>query len=296
MQRIGYYTFRGAVWMFSLIPFWLMYRLADIVYFFLYYVVPYRKEVVMTNLKNSFPEKIEAERIRIAKASYRNMADILLETIKGFSISKAEVKKRFVFTNPELINNLTEHNGSVIFMTAHYANWEWCALSFSLFMDAKIVGIYKPLSNKFIDQYVLGERTKFGIELMDMNRIKWAFKKAILPKCGFTFVSDQTTSSKQTHWLKFLHQDTACPRGADKYAHLTNLPVYFLDMDRVKRGYYTVRFELLCQKPSEVPEGAITKIFMDRLEQKLIKKPDNWLWSHKRWKLKKEEGVGLWIN
>jgi Kdo2-lipid IVA lauroyltransferase/acyltransferase len=285
MQYIGYFGFRLVVFVFSLIPFWLLYLLADGIYFLLYRVFSYRIKVVRGNLERSFPEKSIEEIRFIERASYRNLADVLVEGIKGFGMSEATMRKRYVFLNPELLNNRQDKGGNSIAMGMHYGNWEWGVFSFQIYIKSLIVGYYKPLTNKIIDNYVYQKRAASGIELTSIKKTAWSFEHFKDRRSCYVFVSDQSPSTHETTWVKFLNQDTACLYGADKYARQTNFPVYFLDMHRVKRGYYTVKIELICENPGELAEGDITRMYMTRLEQKIVAQPNDWLWSHKRWKL-----------
>jgi len=293
MKKMSYYFFRATVILFSLVPFWLLYKLSDFVAFILRRVVGYRLKVVRMNLKNSFPEKSETELRRIERASYLNLSDIMLETIKGFSMSGAEIKRRFVFTTPNAFDALMENKVSCIMVAAHYANWEWGALSFPQYVSIPLLGFYKPLSNPYTDRYAHKNRSSLGVIMVSIKDTAGVFQKYKNTQSAFVLLSDQSPSTHRTHWLRFLNQDTACLKGADKYGHLTNLPVYYVDQDRVARGHYVFGAELLCENPAQLPEGEVTRLFMQRLEQKLIKNPDNWLWSHKRWKLKLPENTAI---
>jgi Kdo2-lipid IVA lauroyltransferase/acyltransferase len=288
MQYIGYIVFRFTVFIFSLIPFRLLYVLSDGMAWLFFKVVKYRGKVVYSNLKNSFPDKTPAEINEIARKFYTNFADILLESIKGFSMSEKTMADRYRFLNPEVIHNDICANGNTIMMAAHYTNWEWGAIIYKhWFEQQRMVGFYKPLSNKYIEKYGLASRGQFGTTLIDIGHTAWAFDAFKNEATGYILVSDQSTYSEKSHWVTFLNQDTLCPHGGDKYAHLFNYPVYFVDIQREKRGYYTVHFELLAGNPTELPEGEVTNRFMAHLEKIILAKPQDWLWSHKRWKVKK---------
>jgi Kdo2-lipid IVA lauroyltransferase/acyltransferase len=290
MQYIGYLAFRFIVFIFSLIPFNALYRLSNGLAWLFFKVVKYRHKVVYSNLRNSFPEKNESEINEIARKFYLNMADILLESIKGFSVKEAEMAKRYVFINPELVQDDKTANGNSIMMAGHYTNWEWGAIILGYYLKQRtVVGFYKPLANRFIEKYTFKKRGKSGTELVDIGRTAWAFDNFKNQPTSYVLVSDQSTYSQNGQWVTFLNQDTICPHGGDKYAHLYNFPVYFIEMMRVKRGYYEVTFEKLVDNPAQLAEGEITRLFMKRLEQTILKKPEDWLWSHKRWKVKREE-------
>lgn len=288
MQYLGYLAFRFLVFIFSLIPFGLMYKLSDGLAWLFFKVIKYRHRVVFTNLRNSFPEKSKAEIQEIARKFYFNMTDILLESIKGFSVSEKEMAERYKFTNPELVQNDNSAGGNSIMMAGHYTNWEWGAIILGHFFDKRtVIGFYKPLANRFIEKYAKNKRSKSGTVLVDIGNTAAAFEQYKNQPSSYVLVSDQSTYSPKAHWVTFLNQDTACPYGGDKYAHSYNYPVYFIEMQRVKRGYYITILEKLVDDPSKTLDGEITQIFMKKLEEVIQKKPEDWLWSHKRWKVRK---------
>jgi Kdo2-lipid IVA lauroyltransferase/acyltransferase len=287
MQYIGYLAFRFVVFIFSMLPFSALYRLSNGVAWLLFKVVGYRKKVVFKQLRDSFPDKSSAEINRIAWDSYRNLSDIILESFKGFSMTKADFNERYIFINPQLVHDATELGGNSIHMGAHFSNWEWGVISVPLFVKRHIVGMYKPLSNKYIEKYGRNQRGQFGIELVPIGETSAAFERLKGTPTAFFFLSDQNTNSDKAHWVTFFNQDTACPYGGDKYARQYNYPVYYLEMQRVKRGYYQASFEKMAENARILPDEEVTRRFMVRLEKTILSKPENWLWSHKRWKKKR---------
>jgi Kdo2-lipid IVA lauroyltransferase/acyltransferase len=287
MKYIGYLFFRFITFLFGLMPFRMMYALSDFTAFMLHKVVKYRHNVIYDNLRNSFPERSVAEITQLAEGAYQNLADITLEGIKCFTMSEETIRKRYVFTNPSVLNDSNRAGGNSIVMAAHYGNWEWGTVGFPLYVKRCVVGFYKPLSNKYIDAYGRDSRGNTGLELVSIGKTAWAFEEfRDRPSC-YILVSDQNPATNNTHWVKFLNQDTACLYGGDKYARMYDYPVYFTVIERIKRGYYTVTLEELVMNPVETPPEKITQIFMNRLEKQIITKPQDWLWSHKRWKIKK---------
>ena len=244
----------------------------------------------MMNLRNSFPEKSDTEIEDICRKSYTNLSDIILESFKGLSMSEKELKERFKILNPEIVNQETRAGGFSIQVAAHYANWEWGVLAYSLFIDRRNICFYKPLSNKYIDSYFRKQHSSTSLILASIKNTAQTFKDSInsykIPST-FLLVSDQSPTSSKSHWVKFLNQDTACLHGADEYARLYNLPVYYIDIQRSSRGFYIVNLKLLTAEPRTfLPEG-ITQLFMSELETIIRNKPEDWLWSHKRWKMKR---------
>jgi Kdo2-lipid IVA lauroyltransferase/acyltransferase len=287
MKYIGYLFFRFITFLFALMPFRVMYVLSDFTAFMLSKVVKYRHKVIYDNLQKSFPEKSPSEIDDIAKGAYRNLADITLEGIKCFSMSEDTIRKRYVFTNPEMLNESNRAGGNSIVMAAHYGNWEWGTVGFPLFIKKCVVGFYKPLSNPYIDAYGRKSRGNTGLELVSIGKTAWAFEEYKNIPATYVLVSDQNPANNNAHWVKFLNQDTACLYGGDKYARLYNYPVYYIEIKRIKRGYYNITLEELAMNPTETAPEDITKMFMNRLEKQILNKPQDWLWSHKRWKIKR---------
>ena len=158
-------------------------------------------------------------------------------------MSETTMAQRYRFINPEVVEKDTHNGGNTIMLAAHYTNWEWGATIYKhWFKQQRMVGFYKPLNNKYIEQYGLKSRGQFGTTLVDIGRTAWAFEAFKNEPSGYIFVSDQSTYSDKSHWVKFLNQDTICPHGGDKYAHLYNYPVYFVNIQREKRGFYTLTF------------------------------------------------------
>jgi len=290
MQIVGYYFFRIIIFIFKLMPFAIVYLLSDFLFVLFYYVFGYRKKVIYGNLKKSFPDKTDKEINKIAKAAYKNLADITIEGIKGFSMSKTELVKRYKVTNPEILDKYFEQGRSVIGIGSHYANWEWGVLCFSLQFKHKSIGIYKPLSNKYIDTYIRKTRAAWGMNLESIKRTNDTFEKNKNTASLYFLVADQSPSNiVSAYWIDFLNQDTACLHGPENYAKQYNLPIVYGNVTRIKRGFYTVELIELFEESKNTEDAQITKKFMGVLENIIKEKPENWLWSHKRWKKKRSE-------
>jgi KDO2-lipid IV(A) lauroyltransferase len=187
-----------------------------------------------------------------------------------------------------VVNRYHENGQSVIIALGHYGNWEWGTQVVGSVFTHKLVTFYKPLTNRYVDKFTYKLRAKRNMELASIYEVKFFFRSDKGESKAFFLVSDQSPgNAKKAIWLKFLNQDTACLRGVETYAKLFNLPVIFMDVQRVRRGYYTVGMEVICDKPSETLLGEITEMYMNKLEDIIIRKPENWLWSHRRWKLKR---------
>ena len=271
----------------SVLPYPLLYLISDIIFLIMYRVIGYRKEVVFTNLRNSFPNKSKQELNKIISDFYCHLCDIIMESVKGFTISEKQLRKRLIIKNPEFSNYFADKGQSIIFVGGHYNNWEICAQAFAMYSNHKCIGIYKPLSNAFINDKIYTSRSKYGMHLISMKQTKKSFEDGDEPK-AIVFGSDQNPANpKRAHWMQFLNQDTSVLFGVERYAKEYNWPVVFVSISKVKRGYYEVEYSLITDKPTEQPHGKITEDFTKRLEKDIINQPEYWLWSHKRWKHKR---------
>lgn len=286
MNLIITFFFLFFVFLFGLIPFPLLYLFSDFIRFILQRVVGYRKEVITKNLKASFPDASEEEFKKMVSDVYRNLADVTVEGIKAFSMTPSQVRKRHRIVNPELIDTFLDQGKSVIAVPAHFNNWEWGSLSPGLFTKYPIIALYKPLSNKYIDRFVKWSRSKFGTTLASIYKTGLLFERNANKPSIYIMAADQSpTNAKKSIWVQFMNRDTAFLHGPEKYAQLYNMPVLYGDVQRVKRGYYTLEISVLAENPLELPEGEITKRYANKLEELIRKNPGSWLWSHRRWKL-----------
>ncbi|MEJ8756168.1 lysophospholipid acyltransferase family protein [Pontibacter sp. H259] len=272
----------------SLLPLPVLYLLADALYFLVYYVVGYRKKVVLSNLRNSFPEKPEAEIQSIAKAFYRQFADIVVEILKLRSMNSAEMERRICFANQEVLDNFVKSGTPVITMGSHSCNWEWVLSAGAVQFDFPAEGVYKPLNNPFFEDFMLRTRSRLGARLIKMKDTLRDFAANRNVSRVIAMLSDQTPlKSEITFWTTFLNQDTPFYEGAEKLAKKFKYPVLFLDIKRTKRGHYTLTFEVISDGTSDtVP---ITELFAQKLEAAIRRAPANYLWTHKRWKHKRPQ-------
>jgi len=272
---------------FWLVPFFVLYLFSDLIYVFLYYVFGYRKKVVIQNLSQSFPELKKKELRRLVRLSYKNLTDILVEGLKGFTMTDKQVFNRHKVLNPEIIEPFTKEGKSIIAVPAHYGNWEWGALSPGLFFKGyNIIGFYKPLNNPYIDKYMKKNRGRTGTKLASIYKTAETFKNQHGTPTIFIMAADQSPSNKnKAYWVDFLGRETAFLHGPERHARNNNLPVVYVDVQRVKRGYYELELTVLAENPSQMEDGEITQRYAGKLESVICKQPENWLWSHKRWKL-----------
>lgn len=276
----------------ALLPMRCLYVLSDLLFYPLYYVVRYRRELVFQNLSRSFPEKSKNEIILLEHQFYHHFCDYIVETIKLMHISDKEIKKRMKFINPGLLQQYLDQGKPCLAMLGHYGNWEWIP-SISLWFSGQVEfsQIYRPLKDKWFDHFLLQLRSRFhsvGIPKQDTLRAIIRYKSdGQLFVTGF--MADQTPSPANIHhWITFLNQDTPVLTGVEKIARKIDCVVIYLDVSKVKRGYYEVEFRLISDAPRQTEEFEITDKYMAAMEATILRTPQYWLWTHKRWKHKRE--------
>jgi Kdo2-lipid IVA lauroyltransferase/acyltransferase len=273
----------------SFLPFRVIYLLSDIAFVFVYYLIGYRKKVVMLNLSNSFPDKQPDELRRIQKAFYRHLCDLMFESLKNLTISKRSIKKRFVLKNLDLIQRYYERNKSIIVYLGHCGNWEWLA-AMALFVPHQMVAFYQPLSNKIFDKLIKTSRERFGLIAVKSSQGYKALadfnNKGILT-CTLALGDQSPPGQSSKHWVTFLNQETAFLTGVDRIAKKMDMVVLFPLFRKKSRGHYEVEFELIQDDMEKIDSFQIIDKYVKRLESAIILDPSLWLWSHRRWKLKR---------
>ncbi|MBX7093581.1 MAG: lysophospholipid acyltransferase family protein [Flavobacteriales bacterium] len=289
MKALVFYLSLPLLYLISLLPYPLFYGLCDGIFFLVYHVFGYRKQVVRTNLKNAFPEKSEKERRKIERMYFRYLVDLMLETFKTLTISKKSALKKCEAT-PEAVKLFNEYHDkgqSVIIVMGHYGNWEWAGNTFSLSCKSPLYIIYHPLRNPYFDRLMYKMRTRFGNRLYPM---KEAFKGMVANRKEVNvtaFIADQTPSPENAYWTTFLHQDTPVFWGTERLACKLDYPIVYITIDRYKRGRYRIHAKKMIEKPSLTREGEISEMHTRLLEEDIRRRPEIWLWSHKRWKHKR---------
>lgn len=283
------------MWLLALLPFRAIYILSDGLYFLLRYVVHYRRRIIRRNLRNAFPEKPEDELGEIEHKFYHYICDYMLEEIKMLSISFDELCRRMEYDNKEVFLEMIEKHGGIVLLIPHYANFEWIIGMGGIMQPGDIpVQIYKPLRNKYIDEMFKHIRSRFG----GYNVQKHATAREVIKlrrkgkRLAVGLITDQSPNRNEAHyWTSFLNQDTVFMDGAERIAKRMNFPVFYCELQRVGRGYCKVFFDLMTETPEQAADGEITELFARRLEQTISREPAYWFWSHKRWKLKREDVV-----
>lgn len=295
-MSITYYLVNGCWYLLSWLPLCVLYLFSDCIYYLLYYCIRYRRKVVRKNLVNSFPEKSLKEIIAIEKGFYAWFCDYVVETIKLRTMSAEELQKRMVFEGLETVYADMEKNNQTFCFAylGHYCNWEWVS-TLPLWTKDKLgcAQIYHPLENEAFNTLFVNLRGRFGSESISMSetlrriiQLKNEKKKTLIG-----FLADQTPMWNSIHlWMDFLSQETPVFTGTERIAKQVNAYVCYIDITRPRRGYYHGLFKPVkvdAQTPvtSEYP---ITEVYMHLLEETINRAPAYWLWSHNRWKRKRE--------
>ena len=275
---------------FSKLPFFVLYGISDFAYFIIYRIVGYRKKVVFENLQNSFPEKTDEEIKHITQNFYKHIADLFIEFLKGYSITKEQINERVKVVNIEILKKYTDKNQSIIIVTGHISNWEWLLHPLNLSgipMDI----IYQRLSSPLFNKLTLFIRSRFSVT--PLIEKKETLRKTIERKDitrALVMGSDQSPQNwKLAYWTTFLNQDSGFFTGTERIARKLDYPVIFSEMRRISRGYYEIEFTEIAS-PTEfnsLPMGEITERFVRILDKSIQQFPADYLWSHRRWKHKK---------
>lgn len=280
MTAILYYC---VVYPLSLLPLWILYGLSDLVFLLFMSILPYRKKVVQINIENSFPDLSPRDQAVLVRGFYRHFSDLLIESIKNLSISKEELLRRMKVLNPEVLQELERKGKSVLFVSGHFNNWEWFITSQALLVPFDSYGIGMPLSNGFWDKKLTERRQRFGLKVVNAKNYKEMFQqeKAV----SVLVLTDQAPAdARKSYWMEFLQQPTPILFGVEQMANEFDLSVVHFTMKKIKRGQYSVEFQVLTEDPKSLSYGVLTEKHVKLLEESIIDQPCNWLWSHKRWK------------
>ncbi len=294
MASLGYYLLFGFTWLLSLLPFWILYRISDLLYVINFYIIGYRKKVVYKNLRLSFPEKGEDEIDVIARKFYRHFSDFLVEVVKGFSVSQKVLEKRLKLFDLEIFRQIFAEKKDFALVSAHYNNWEWMTC-FPFYIPHHFIAIYRPLSNKIMDRLQLYlRRHRTGCTMTPMENVFRTSLKYRTEKrpFGIWLLADQRPPQSGKFWTTFLNQEVSFFEGVEKLSRKLDLAVVFLDLQKVRRGYYEAHFTRLPDL-NEMPENGLMLECVHLMEEEIKAHPEYWLWSHNRFKYKKPANVNL---
>ncbi|SEF68727.1 KDO2-lipid IV(A) lauroyltransferase [Halpernia humi] len=270
----------------SRLPLRILYLFADIIFFVSYYVVGYRKKVVTKNLKTAFPEKSNTEIKTIRRKFYKNFSDYMAETIKSFTISDRELRVRMQHLNQDVFRQAKEEKKNVILLAGHVFNWEWITPLATIIPQESCHPVYRKVNNSFWEDKVKIIRNKFGNKAIEAKEvIRHILRNPNDGNSVYMFVADQTPHSSEVNFgINFLNQPTPAFIGYDKLATRMDMIFVYCEMKKVKRGFYQVNYYRIEADGEKFQEFEVVKKFHKLLENTINKRPDNWLWSHRRWK------------
>ena len=287
MQRLVFWLTYPLLWFISILPFKLFYIFSDVVYFFVFYIARYRRGIVKSNLELVFPEKSPEEIKKIRRRFYRHMVDMFLEMIKSISISDAELKRRFTFTNVEEIQKIRDMDKSIILACGHYASYEWMNALQLYGLDYRGFGVYKKIKNRFFDKLVKDIRGRYqGVLIPTVKATKTITENEKKGVRGvYAMVADQSPRrGRDRTWTRFMGITVPVFTGTEKLSKALDMAVVFLHVEKLERGYYAATFKTLSYDPKKEPQDKITREYFEELEQQIYAAPEYYLWTHKRWK------------
>ena len=288
MDKFLYYLVLPLYWMISILPVTVLYFFSDVLYVIVFHLIKYRRKITEENLRNAFPEKTDQQRYKIEVDYYHYLCDLIVEIIKGATMSRKEYEKRWTVDYAP-VDALYDQGRSCIFILGHYGNWEASAPVCTFFSKYHVNIIYKRIRNSKIEKLMNKTRVRFDNKITPMDKIIRRMIKDRKELIAYAFVSDQTPGPNNAYWMNFLNQDTAVFTGVEKIAQKMNVPVVYISLQCKKRGYYHIQPTVLFENPKDTEEGEIMGAFMKHLEEDIKNKPQYWLWSHRRWKHKRPQ-------
>ena len=270
----------------SIHPYWLLYLKSDCYFFLVYHLLRYRRKVVRQNLLNSFPDKDEREIKHIERRFYQNLCDLFVEAPKMLRMKKNGYRNRIHYTNPELVKQLYEQGKNVFYAIPHSGNWEWFGKMIPELTQHKGLAVYKRVESPVFERLMLYIRTCHStLEMVESNSVLRRLAQLRDSQTAVLMMADQTPHGLASdYWTEFLHQDTCWFTGIERIAQKLDYAIVFVDMRRQGRGRYIVSFDLLTDRPKEMKPGEIMERYVRSVERFIEANPDNWLWSHRRWK------------
>lgn len=274
---------------FALLPFPFLYFLSDGLAWLLNNVIRYRRKVIDDNLRHAFPGLAPAAIRQLRREFYTNFTDLWLEALKGLLISGKEYRKRVKVENPEMLLQFIEAGRPVMVFSSHRSGWEWLTPSHGALYDVPIDAVYKRVKSDFFNELMHRIRSRFGARMVEKGELlRDSIRRNHIPRF-LAIMSDQSPhrpTKATAYWTRFMNRPTPFYTASEKLAKKLKMPVTYADMTRSSRGHYTVTYHLICDKPEEEPEHAITEKYVQLMEAGIRREPADYLWSHKRWKHK----------
>ncbi len=286
MQLFIYILVYPIIIVFSHLPFRLLYLISDFLFWIIYYVVGYRKNIAAENIRLTFPEKNEKERDKILKDFYRHFSDLFMEMMKSYGVSLQNLQKRYYFKDIDMINKLTEKGKNIVIVGGHYANWEW-VFSLAAISTAFPIATYLKINNKYFEKLMLRNRSRFGGALVETKKLRKViddFEKHKRPYILGLLADQSPQLHRAKYWRNFFGHEVPVFVGAESLAKQHNTAFVFMQIQKKQRGIYEVRFELITETPHEYPDYQLTDLFIDKLENQIREKPEYYLWTHRRFK------------
>ncbi|AMC09887.1 lipid A biosynthesis acyltransferase [Lutibacter profundi] len=286
MNLIVYILVYPLIWLLSILPFRILYFISDCFYLLVYYIIGYRKKVVFTNLTLVLPKKTTKEIIEIQKKFYHHFVDVFIEMIKSFTVSKKEVYKRYKYPNIDFFTELYKDGKSVILLGPHYANWEWI-MSVDSFVNYKGYAAFTKINNPYFNNKILKSREKFGTHLIQTSKLipEIIYNQKNNIQSMYGLLSDQSPQLKKAfYWRNFFGIKVPVHTGGEMLAKKYNMNVVYMNVKKVKRGYYETTFSLITNDAPKHLDYELTDIFIDNVEKQVRKQPEYYFWTHKRFK------------
>jgi KDO2-lipid IV(A) lauroyltransferase len=272
----------------SRLPMWALYAFSSFLYLLAFYVVRHRHQVIREQLEKVFPDWSDADRERIHKQFLKNFCDVLVEVWKSVSMSEADMRARMQILNLDVARRYLDAGQSLMFVTSHLGNWEWLLQGVTLQLGYPVDAAYKPLHDPWAERLMLKVRSRFGARLVPAKELLADFLKRRGIVRAIAMNADQApVSTDKRYWTRFLGQDTAFYIGAEQIARATRLPILYVGVRRIRRGFYEVELKTLWDGRELVTPNTVTERYARTCEVDVLKRPADWLWSYRRWRLKK---------
>lgn len=290
MKRIEFILFKLIVAITSSLSTQNLYRVSAFFKFVLFTVIGYRKRVVLNNIKNSFPHLTGKEVKNLANDYFQNLCDLMIETFASYNWPESKLRQKFKFTNPEILENYVKEKKQLIGVAGHFGNFEIGAVSIPSQLHLNSYAVYRPIANRWINDYVVAKRTRTGVNIFDSKNLRTELETMSSP-CILFLLADQSPSKiEKAYWVNFLHQETAFTHGPTDLAKSLGWPIIYIDIKTIKRGQYEAEISIAIEDPSTWDAQEIAQLLASKYEQTIRNSPSDWLWSHKRWKWKRVNG------
>ncbi len=277
----------------SRLPLAMLYPIGGFFAWILHYLVRYRRSVILSNLKLALPDRTESEHLKILKNNYKYLGRLLAEGIKNLGIKRNDLLERVVVRNPEVMDKLYKQGRSVVLLASHFENWEFIITAQQDLFPHQAMGIGKPLSQGFLNKKINELRSRYGMKVVHAGNYKEEMKAEMEngPLAILT-LADQSPVPETAYWTRFFNVLTPFPYGPEYMAHNYNMAVVFCDVFQDGKGHYILNLEPLVTKPSGLRYGDIMEAYVEKHEAQILRKPEAWLWTHKRWKHQAPKDLG----